>query len=78
MIIDASCVTIKHRMWIIAEGGGAVEEEGVAEVVACNLLASSDLKRNSPLLLSDDEGLGDGVDAVVSATEAGPSAIFTS
>jgi len=58
-------------------GGGAVEEEGAAEVVACDLLASSDLVRESPLLLSD-EGLGEGVDAVVSATDAVPSAIFTS
>jgi len=63
----------------MAEGGGSeVEEEGAAEVVACDLLASSGLVRESPLLVSDDEGLGEGVDAVVSATDAGPSAISTS
>ena len=65
----------------MAEGGGSAveeEEEGAAEVIACDLLASSGLVRESPLLLSDDEGWGEGVDAVVSATDAGPSAIFTS
>ena len=55
-----------------------MEEEGAAEVVACDLLGSSNLLRESPLLLSDDEGLGEGVDAVVSAIDAGPSVIFTS
>lgn len=55
-----------------------MEEVVAAEVAGCDLPASSDLARESPLLLSDDEGLGEGVDAVVSAIDAGPSAIFTS
>lgn len=64
-------------MWIIAEGGGgAVMAEGGAEVMAEDL--SSNLERVSLGLTSDEESFGEGVEAAVSATDVGTSAICTS
>jgi hypothetical protein len=79
MMIDASCVTIKQRMWIEAEGGaGPDDEEGGADVVEDGFPASSDRVRDSSRRWSDEVPLGEGVDAVVSATDAGGSVMFTS
>lgn len=58
--------------------GELTDEEGAADMVAEGLALSSDLERLSPNLGSDEDGLGEGVDAAVSAMDAGASVIFTS
>lgn len=75
MMIDASWVTIKHRIWMPAAGAPEDDAEalGAAEVVAEEPSApASPGKGTSPLnaaaALSSD---GDGVDAAVSSTAGG-------
>ncbi len=73
MIMDASWVTIKHRMWILAEGGAELVAEllGAADVVADELSAppSPDAPA-SPSIRSTFSAFteGEGVEAAVSST----------
>jgi hypothetical protein len=63
----------------MAEGGVvADDDEGGADAVLDGFPASSDRVRDSSRRLSEEVPLGEGVDAVVSATEVGGSVMFTS
>lgn len=89
IIIEASWVTIKHRMWILAAGGADVVAEvlGAAEVVAEDEFspraspeakASPEFSAMSGEVALSDGWDGEGVEAAVSSMEAGASTIFTS
>lgn len=63
----------------MAEGGaGAEDEEGGADIVVDDFPGSSERVRDSSRRFSDEVPLGEGVDAAVSATDAGVSVMFTS
>lgn len=82
MMMDASWVTIKQRMWMLAEGAGAcalVEEEGSPDVVTEGAFAP----REEFLLSSDFPPLvwpllEPGVDPALSSAPMGASVIVTS
>lgn len=62
----------------MAEGGAAAEDEEGGADMEVDFPASSERVRDSSRRLLDEVSLGEGVDAVVSATDAGVSVMFTS
>lgn len=76
MIIEASWVTIKQRMWMLAAGAAEDDADalGAAEVVAEEPSAAASPDGGaSPLTAVALSVEGDGVDAAVSSTAGGPS-----
>ena len=76
MIIDASWVTMRQRMWILAAGGAeAVELVGAADVVAEASPRASAPSPDARSAESDGTPFASGVDAAVSSARG---SIFTS
>ena len=72
IMMEASCVTIRQRIWMFAEGGGGAEEDpaplGAPEVVAPSPPSPAEPGREVSMAGRSGIWDGDGVDAAVSST----------